>query len=129
MRGGGGVVVWHQVAVVRHKVALQFVKVLNRQRQEELDPAEDVQQHLRSADNNIRGQLLFEGGGSPEGEGLTWGGLTWSFLGSTLTLFTSLVFPLLWTFSLFFTCTQTQHTSLWGHMTGGGGHVTISVPS
>lgn len=44
--GRGGVVVLHQVAVVRHKVAPQLVEVLNGGGQEELHPAEDVQQHL-----------------------------------------------------------------------------------
>lgn len=44
--GRGGVVVLHQVAVVRHKVAPQLVEVLNGGGQEELHPAEDVQQRL-----------------------------------------------------------------------------------
>lgn len=47
--GRGGVVVRHEVAVVGHKVAPQLTKVLNRVWQEELHPAEDVQQRLRSA--------------------------------------------------------------------------------
>lgn len=58
VRCRGSVVFWHQVAVVRYKVALQLVKVLNRQRQEELDSAEDVQQRLRSADRKVTLELL-----------------------------------------------------------------------
>lgn len=47
VRGRGGVVVRHQVSVVRHEVAPQLVKVLHGGRQEELHPAEDVQQRLQ----------------------------------------------------------------------------------
>lgn len=121
VRGPRSVVFWHQLAVVRYEVALQLVKVLNRQRQEELDSAEDIQQRLRSADKNSHTSASAGGGGQKNGP------LTWSFFGSTL--FPSFVFPLLWTFSLFFTCVQTQHTSLPDHMTSGGGHVTTFVPS
>lgn len=47
VRGRGGLVVRHQVSVVRHKVPPQFVKVLRGDGQEELHPAEDVQQSLQ----------------------------------------------------------------------------------
>lgn len=118
-----GVVLWHELAVVRHEVALQLFHVLKGQRQEELHAAEDVQQRLRSADRNSHTSAVLRGRGHQP--------LTCSFFGSALSA--SFVFPLLWTFSLFFTCVQTTHThtSRPGHMTGGGGgcHVTIFVPS
>lgn len=77
MRGGGRVVVWHQVAVVRHKVASEFVKVLNRHRQEELDSTEDVQQRLRAADRKREGSASagaagVEGAETGEGGGGDW---------------------------------------------------------
>ena len=40
--GRGGVVLRHQISVVRYKVALQLLVVRTRVRQEELYPAEDV---------------------------------------------------------------------------------------
>lgn len=55
VRGRGGVVVRHQVSVVRHKVAPQLVKVLHRGRQEELHSAEDVQQRLQKEQTVSRG--------------------------------------------------------------------------
>lgn len=116
VRGPRGVVLRHQLAVVRHEVAPQLVHVLDGQRQEELHAAEDVQQRLRSAGRNGHMSAVLRGGGHQP--------LTCSFFGSAFSA--SLVFPLLWTFSLFFTCVQTTHTSRPGHMTwgGGGGHVT-----
>lgn len=45
--GRGGVVVGDEIAVVRHEVSPQFVEVLHGAGQEELHPAEDVQQSLR----------------------------------------------------------------------------------
>lgn len=101
VRGPPSVVFWHQLAVVRYKVAPQLVIVLNRQRQEELDSTEDIQQRLRSADKNSHTS-------ASAGRGRRHRPLTWSFFGSAL--FPSFIFPLLWTFSLFFTCIQTQHT-------------------
>lgn len=68
--GGGGVVVWHQVAVVRYEVALEFVKVLNRHWEEKLHTVEDVQQRLRSADKNKEGSAS---GGAAGGPGRRWG--------------------------------------------------------
>lgn len=47
VRGRGGVVVRHEVSVVRHKVPPQPVKVLHGDRQEKLHAAEDVQQRLQ----------------------------------------------------------------------------------
>lgn len=47
VRGWGGVVVRHEVAVVRHEVAPQLFKVLHGDGQEELHAAEDVQQRLQ----------------------------------------------------------------------------------
>lgn len=46
VRGAGGLVVLDQVAVVRHEVAPQFVRVLHGHGQEELHAAEDVHQRL-----------------------------------------------------------------------------------
>lgn len=46
VRGRAGVVVLNQVAVVRHKIALQLVVVLHGGGQEELHTSEDVQQRL-----------------------------------------------------------------------------------
>lgn len=47
VRGGGCVVIWHEVPVVCHEVSPQLVKVLHRVGQEKLHAAEDVQQCLR----------------------------------------------------------------------------------
>lgn len=101
VRGRRSVVLRHQLAVVRHEVTLQLVNVLDGQRQEELHSAEDVQQRLRSADRNSHTSAAGEGREKHQP-------LTCSFLGSAP--FASFVFPLLWTFSLFFACVQTTHT-------------------
>lgn len=45
--GRGGGVVRYEVSVIRHEVPPQLVKVLHGDWQEELDPAEDVQQRLQ----------------------------------------------------------------------------------
>lgn len=66
--GRAGVVVWHQVAVVRYEVALQFVKVLNRYWEEKLHSTEDVQQCLRSAGKNKEGSA--SGGAAGVGKGV-----------------------------------------------------------
>lgn len=65
--GRRGVVVWHQVAVVRYKVALEFVKVLNRHWEEKLHSTEDVQQRLRLADKNKEGSGSGGAGGGKGG--------------------------------------------------------------
>lgn len=57
VRGRSSVIFGQQIAVVRHEVALQLVKVLNRKRQEELHSAEDIQQRLRSADTNSHARV------------------------------------------------------------------------
>lgn len=71
VRGRGGVVVWHQVAVVRYEVALEFVKVLNRHWEEQLHSIEDVQQRLRSADKNKEGSASGGAAGGGGGRPLT----------------------------------------------------------
>lgn len=47
VRGGGGLVIRHQVSIVRHEVPPESVGVLDGGGQEELHPAEDVQQRLQ----------------------------------------------------------------------------------
>lgn len=71
VRGPRGVVLRHQLAVVRHEVALQLVHVPDGQRQEELDATEDVQQRLRSADRNSHTSAVLRGGGTSHSPALS----------------------------------------------------------
>lgn len=49
VRCRGDFIVLHHVAVVRHEVPPQLVEILHGDGQEELHPAEDVQQRLQAA--------------------------------------------------------------------------------
>lgn len=54
VRGGGGVVIRHQVSVVRHEVPPESVGVLDGGGQEELHPTKDVQQRLQGGQTQTR---------------------------------------------------------------------------
>lgn len=126
VRGRRSVIFWHQLAVVRHKVALQLVKVLNRQRQEELHPAEDVQQRLRSADKNSHTSAPVGAAGGGGGEGARPAAhLVFLWLHPLrLTRFPITVDI----FTFLHLCSNTTPVTTRSHDCGGG-HVTVFVPS
>lgn len=120
VRGPRSVVFWHQLAVVRYEVALQLVKVLNRQRQEELDSAEDIQQRLRSADKNSHTSASAGGGAEKPATHLVF---LW------LHPLPLIRFPItVDIFTLLHLCSNTTHITTRSHDFGGG-HVTTFVPS